>query len=103
MGYRLEVTDLAHSDLAEIVQYIAQELANPIAAGNLLTEIEKCYAHLVQSPFLYEACRDTRLAKMGYRRAVVQNYLLIYRVDEAEKTVYVLRFFYGRRDYEKLL
>lgn len=54
-------------------------------------------------PYLYEQCRDPRLSSKGYRKAVIKHYLLIYRVDEAQKTVYLLRFFYGRQNYETLL
>lgn len=54
-------------------------------------------------PYLYEQCCDPRLSSKGYRKAVIKHYLLIYRVDEAQKTVYLLRFFYGRQNYETLL
>jgi mRNA-degrading endonuclease RelE of RelBE toxin-antitoxin system len=41
--------------------------------------------------------------KEGYRKAVIKNYILLYKVDETAKTVSVLRFFYGARDYMKLV
>ena len=43
------------------------------------------------------------MKEQGYRRAVIKRYVMLYRVAEEEQTVYVLRFFYGARDYEKLL
>ena len=48
-------------------------------------------------------CRDARLKSLGYRKALINNYVMIYRVDEDAKAVYILRFFYARRDYEKLI
>ncbi len=54
-------------------------------------------------PLAYEQCRDPHLNALGYRKAVINHYIMIYRVSEPEKTVYVLRFFYGRQDYEKLI
>ena len=54
-------------------------------------------------PFMYELCQDVRLRSLGYRKALINNYVMIYRVDEGTKTVYILRFFYGRLDYEKLI
>ena len=39
----------------------------------------------------------------GYRKAVIKNYILVYRVDEKNNIVYVFHIFYGRRDYEKLI
>ena len=87
MAYKLVETALAQADLDAI----------------LSNEVEKCYAALEQLPYLYEQCRDPRLSSKGYRKAVIKHYLLIYRVDEAQKTVYLLRFFYGRQNYETLL
>ena len=48
---------------------------------------------------MYEACRDLRLCAKGYRKAVIRNYVLIYKVDEKDQTVLLLRFFYGKQDY----
>ena len=33
----------------------------------------------------------------------LDQYLMVFRIDEDEKTVYILRFFYGAQYYEKLL
>lgn len=48
-------------------------------------------------------CQNARLMALGYRKVVIKNYIMIYRVEETTHTVYILRFFYGRRDYEKLI
>lgn len=52
---------------------------------------------------LHECCHDLRLRALGYRKVVIGNFLLIYHPVEAENRVYILRFFYGGRDYEKLI
>ncbi|MFI3227956.1 MAG: type II toxin-antitoxin system RelE/ParE family toxin [Clostridia bacterium] len=101
--YKLQITSLASKELDEIVLYISCNLKNPIAATNFLDEVEKCYAMLKSNPKIYEYCQDERLYKLRYRKVVVKNYVLIYRIDEASKTVYVLHIFYGKRDYQKLI
>lgn len=103
MAYKLVAAPLAQQDLDAIFSYLALSLENPSAAAAFANEVEKCYAALEQMPYLYEQCRDPQLAAKGYRKAVIRHYLLIYRVDEAQKTVYLLRFFYGRQNYEVLL
>ena len=103
MAYKLIVTEAAHNDLDEALGYIAGRLANPAAAAHLLEQVEACYEQLRSFPLLYEVCRDARLQSLGYRKAVVDHYILVYRPTEDEQTVYVLRFFYGGRDYEKLI
>jgi plasmid stabilization system protein ParE len=97
------ITELAAQDLDNIVSYIAEQLANPSAASRLLEDIAKCYGYLKASPQIYEICRDPKLSKDGYRKTVIHNYVLIYRIDEAARIVYILRFFYGGMDYAKLL
>jgi plasmid stabilization system protein ParE len=101
--YKLIVTELAHQDLDNIVSYIADQLANPAAASNFLDEVDKCYGYLKNNPLMYSKCQDSRLEKEGYRKAVLKNYIIIYKVDEDAKKVSILRFFYGAQDYAKLI
>lgn len=101
--YKLKITELASDDLDSIVAYIAVQLANSNAAARLLDDIEKCYHLLKTNPEMCEACQDERLSQQGYRKALAGNYVLIYKIDEQSRTVYILRFFYGARDYSKLI
>ncbi len=48
-------------------------------------------------------CEDTYLKRKGYRKALINNYLLIFRLDGKARKVYVLRFFYAGQDYVKQL
>ncbi|MCR6544976.1 type II toxin-antitoxin system RelE/ParE family toxin [Dehalobacterium formicoaceticum] len=87
--YKLVVSELAHEDLEDIVGYIAVDLANPLAAANLLNEVEKCYSYLKNNPFLYERCNDAHLGEKNYRKATFKNYVLVYKVDEPNRLVIV--------------
>lgn len=103
MGYKISVTDLAVQDLEAIAEYISRELSNSTAASAFLNAVDDCYGNLETMPLMFERCRNPRLRNLGYRRAVIKNYVMVYRVAESEHTVYILRFFYGSRDYEKLI
>ncbi len=103
MAYKVMETETALEQLEGIVLYIRDTLVNPSAAVTFLNAIARCYDDLERMPQMYELCRDLRLRDLGYRKAVIKNYVMIYRIDEAAKTVYILRFFHGRQDYEKLL
>ena len=37
------------------------------------------------------------LKEKGYRKVIIKNYILIYRIDEKTNTVYILHFVYGNR------
>lgn len=101
--YKLVVTELAHQDLDNIVSYITIQLANPAASSDFLDEVDECYGYMKSNPMMYSKCYDNRLEKEGYRKAVIKNYILVYKVDESAKTVSILRFFYGAQDYAKLI
>ncbi len=101
--YKLLITELAHQDLDSIVSYIAVQLTNPKAAGDFLDEVTACYGFLKSNPMMYERCQDRRLGEEGYRKAVIKNYVLVYKVNEASQTVSIMRFFYGAQDYTKLI
>ncbi|NLZ66755.1 MAG: type II toxin-antitoxin system RelE/ParE family toxin, partial [Clostridiaceae bacterium] len=47
--------------------------------------------------------RDDTLRQQGYRRCLVKNYLLFYKVFEQEKIVQIYRVIYARRIWERLL
>lgn len=101
--YSLVVSELAHRDLDNIVSYIAVQLANHAAVANLLDEVAKCYDQLKNNPLIYERCCDARLEKEGYRRVAINNYVLVYKINEASKTVVIHRISYGAQDYVKLI
>ena len=101
--YKLVITELAQNDLDSIVKYIAQQLSNPTAAGDFLDEVEKCYSYLKSNPLIYAKSTDWRLEQEGFRKALIKNYLLFFKVNEDSKTVTVNRFLYGARDYLNLL
>ena len=103
MGYKVLVTKSAEQDLDDIVSYMVNDLSAPKAASDFLDAVSGCYAYLRQTPGMFALCKSPNLSARQYRKAVIKNYILIYRFDEIEKTVFILRFFYGGRDYEKLL
>ncbi len=103
MSYKIYATNLAIQDLESIINYISAELYNPTAASSFLDAVYKCYDNLEQMPLMFKQCNSPKLRDMGYRRAVIKNYVMVYRVEETERTVYILRFFYVAQEYEKLI
>lgn len=101
--YKLVITELAHQDLDRIVSYIVVQLSNSKAAGDFLDEVTACYGFLKSTPMMYERCQDRRLGEEGYRKAVIKNYVLVYKISEESKTVSIMRFFYGAQDYTNLI
>ncbi|MCL1820659.1 MAG: type II toxin-antitoxin system RelE/ParE family toxin [Oscillospiraceae bacterium] len=101
--YKVDVSDRAETDLDRIIEYITVKLSAPKAASDLLDKVYDCYSNLEKNPYVYETCRDSRLKSEGYRRAVINNYIMIYKVYEDTKDVIVHDFFYGGQDYTTLI
>ena len=100
--YRVDISDRADYELDRILSYIAEDLAAPQAAASFVDEVYECYDRLEENPYIYEACRDPRLNKEGYRRAVIKNYVMLYKIYDHELII-VHHFFYGGQDYAKLV
>ena len=103
MAYKIVKTDAFQRDLDAAVGYIALSLDNKPAAAALLDAVGKAYDDLEHMPLMYDACRDSHLKGLGYRKAVIRNYVMIYKVDKERETFYILRLFHGRQDYVNLI
>ena len=99
MGYELCIARRAEGDLERIFGYICRELGNPAAAANFADAVDAVYAKLEENPRLYAECVQPILRAAGYRRAVIGRYLLVYRIDEECRVVYIARFFSELEDY----
>jgi plasmid stabilization system protein ParE len=101
--YSINITDIAEEDILNTVKYIADVLKAPIAANNLLDEIEKHEEILENTPNIYPFVPDEYLAQKGLKFTMIKNYLMFYTINEDEKMVTIIRFLYGRRDWKNIL
>jgi plasmid stabilization system protein ParE len=97
------MTQSAEDDLSANLNYITDELQNPIAAEKLYNEFEIGKKSLEYMPYRFPLVRDEYLAQNGIRAMMVKNYQLFYIVNEPEQKVLIIRFLYGRRDWKSLL
>jgi len=96
--YSVRLLAIAEQDLQEIVSYVAGE--NVTAALALADRIEKDLLKLASHPYLGRIPDDDKLAGLGYRFLVVENYLIFYIVGE--RTVLVHRIIHGARDIPQM-
>ena len=101
--YFLNITYAAEQDILSAVKYITDVLKVPNAANNLLDEIEKIEELLENTPDIYSFVSDEYLAEKGLKSVVIKNYIMFYIINEDKKTVNVVRFLYGRRDWQNIL
>jgi plasmid stabilization system protein ParE len=103
MAYDLIITKAAQSQIDDILSYISQKLDNPSAAKDFLNAIEDCYSYLTFNPFIYPECDNDGLKSQKLRKAIIKNYVMLFKVDKSKKIVYIMYFFFGRQDYMKLI
>lgn len=101
--YKIRVSDNARKDMEKMVDYISSELNNPAAAYDLLAEIEKRFELILNNPHMYQLCEGLKDKKNIYRKFCVNNYVIIYTVEEPEHVIRFHRLFYGRQDYINLI
>ena len=100
MTYKVIVTESAEKDIDSIISYIVNELQNKSVALSLIDSIESKYDILAENPYSFEKSRQLALMHRGYRRVVIDNYVLLYLVDDSKYSVTIARVFYGRQDYQ---
>ncbi len=103
MTYKIVISKEAAEDIDDIVFYMVSELSNPSAAKAFLDDVEKSYHNIIEKPAMYGLCNDYRLRNDGYRKIVIKNYLILYRINEDDKTVIIVRVVYGGRNYSELI
>jgi len=86
-------------DLDSIYGYIANELAAPIAAHNLMEKIETSFFRLQEMLESCPECQDDILKQKRYRKLVVNNYIALYTIDYVAKIITVMRVVNGRQEY----
>jgi len=98
---KLSISPEARDDLVGIKKYIREELENPIAAVNVVSRITKDLKNLKDMPGIGTSLSSKVPFDTDYRFLVCGNYMAFYRYEN--KTVYIDRVLYGRRDYVSIL
>lgn len=103
MAYNLSVAERADELLDIILHQLIYQFKNKQAAKHLLDEIERIYDRLEENPLQFPVCRDTYLAKRGYREAVTRqmDYVIIFRVNS--DIVNIVGIFHQLENYKKKL
>jgi len=101
--YNIKFTPKANDDLEEIFYYIATKLFADEAAVKLLDNIETSINRLAKFPLSCEYVSDKHLNSRGYRKLLVDNYIVFYLINEEEKQIVIMRILYGASNYKDIL
>lgn len=103
MKYNIHITEKAEADIVSALDYIEFNLMNRKADDNLLAVAEKEFNTLSESPYTHQVIDDPILKAWGMRFLQIKNYLAFFAIDEESKTVHIIRFLYGKRNWIHIL
>lgn len=101
--YKIAVTEPAEKDLSSIADYISAELKEPATAMKLVLKIKNAILSLTEMPTRSSLINDDRLAHQGYRKILVDHYVIFYTVSKGAMVVTIVRILYARRDWMNIL
>lgn len=93
----------AKDDLREIYSYIAFDLKAPDTAEGQVNRIRKEIRSLDFMPARYAIVDWEPWRSMEMHRVPVDNFVVYYAIDTQNRTVTVIRIFYGGRDVEGIV
>ena len=101
--YKILVSETYHKDLKDIINYISHNFDAPFTASDLLDEIEFTILGLSTMPYRYVLVDDSYLRHKEFRKCLVKNYIIFYKVHEESKTVMVHRILHARQNWIDIL
>lgn len=102
MACRLLIAEDAEYDIDGIIGYMVNSLQSPAAASSFISKLEACYRKVLSNPRMYPLCEDVFLSSKGYRKAVVDNYIVLYRLYGDDAAI-ISRVLFGRRNYAEII
>ena len=96
--YKVKVHPRAIYELDRIYGYIASEKSAPENAQAQVLRIKNAILNLSTLSQSHQERIEGRYAGKGYRQLLVDNYIVIFRIDETHKTVNVVTVQYQRRN-----
>lgn len=97
--YSVKLMSRAVRDLDDIYDYIAGSLLEPETATKLIDRMEQQIYSLEQMPYRCPERKKGIYANRGYRQLMIENYTVIYRIDEANKMVIVVTVRYSPSNF----
>ena len=99
--YRLRVLPMFEQDLNSILDYVAVQLGNPVAAESLLNAVEKAVYERLNCAEAFEQFQSANEREHPYYRISVKNYTVFYVV--IDDVIELRRILYSRRDWAQMM
>lgn len=101
--YAVVKTATFDSLLRDIVWYLRDVTGGVSTSLDLIDQLDNAASQLAVFPRMGSVPASATLARRGYRRIILRNYVVFYKVDDGRQQVVLYGIFHNRRDYEALL
>ncbi len=101
MERRYKLLPKARLDMENIFCYISVKLANPESALSLIEKFEGKFKDICMFPKAYPILSDPRLDNNRLRKSIIDNFVIVYLLDEDKNLVNIVRVIYAKKDYIK--
>lgn len=101
--YTVVKTATFDSLLRDIVWYLRDVTEGVSASLDLIDKLEHVASQLAVIPRAGAVPASATLARRGYRRIIIDKFVVFCKVDDERRQVVLYGMFHNRRDYEALL
>ena len=101
--YEVILTSKARDELDYIYNYISNSLIAKKAAEEFLNKLKNSILRLEIMPESCSIVNQISNSKKIYRKLLINNFIIIYRVDKIHKKVYIIKIVYNKMNYLKNL
>lgn len=97
--YDIIITLATYEEINKIYDYITENLYAESAAKRLMKKIEQKIKELQYAPRIHIEVQMVDRLKRRYRKIVINNYIILYTIDEDNKIVFISHMYYSGRNY----
>lgn len=101
MPYKCVISDEAKREYMSIVEYLATVLKSLQAAAGFMDAFDEQLSLISANPDMFALSRMPELAARGYRAALVNNYVMLYKATD--ELIYIAHVFHQSQDYARLV
>jgi plasmid stabilization system protein ParE len=98
LHYKVSILPVALADAAEYVAFIREEKLEPLAARRWYDGLVETIVSLEHMPSAHPVIPEQEGFTISIRQVHYHSHRVIFHIDEASRTVFVLRVYHGARD-----
>lgn len=97
--YEVEFTEECAVEIRKVYNYIGDDLSARNSANKIMERIEEFITNLAYAPRMYAEIDKYSNTKRIYRRIILNNYVLLYTIDEERHKVFISHMYHSKTDY----